>query len=60
MAADVGQHGTFQIFVFEIDGAEIVVAAFAGEFFAERVGIVEARGGFLIEGAGWDRDCLLR
>ncbi len=49
VAADVGQDGTFQVFVFEIDGAEVVLAAFAGEFFAQRVGIVEARGGLLIE-----------
>ena len=50
VAADVGKDGALEVFVFEIDGAEIVVAAFAGEFVAQRVGIVEARGGLLIEG----------
>jgi hypothetical protein len=49
VSTDVGQDRTFQILIFEIDGAEIVIAAFACEFGTQRIGIVESGGGLLIE-----------
>ena len=51
MPADVGQHGTFQVFVFEIDRSQVMLTPLFRSLLSQRVGIVEPVGGELVEGS---------
>ena len=50
MSADVRQHRALQIFVFEIHRPPVVIHPVAGEIVTQRIRIVEAVAGELIEG----------
>ena len=50
MAADIGEHGAFEVFVLQIDDAPIVRDGPIGQILAQRVGVVEAAGGEGVEG----------
>jgi hypothetical protein len=49
MPANIGQYGTLQIFIFQIDRSQLMVAALFRNLWSQRVGIVEAVGGELIK-----------
>ena len=49
MAADIRQHGTFQVLVFEINGEPRVLRPGVGDFVSESIGIVEAASRELVE-----------
>ena len=49
MAANIRQHGTFQVLVLEINGTPRVFRPGVGDFIPQRIWIVEAAGRELIE-----------
>src|SRR5450432_141786 len=51
--ANVGQHGAFQVFIFQIDGAPIVIHAAAGQIFTQHIRIVELVVRELVERRIW-------
>jgi len=49
MPADIRQYGALQVFVLQVDGPPVVRRATIGQVLAQRVRIVEAGGGELVE-----------